>query len=282
MVMLAQIMVAAASKQDRIHECMRRFQTLGLLAVVSIALGSLRGDNSEQVSVKLPFDAHQAKGGSRGNTTIKYHGGPVLLGTVPIFVIYYGAVPSGNFADPLVATGPGQVPATQIVPWFDAGTYTANDVYAWTVTAGVAMAPTYVVPGTGDLCPATLTTTAAPGLTLQFSGTFKTGDRFSFTTSAKRNSVFRMWGTSLAVSELCIYLAPYRQPRACFDITQSFAPAGAAPRARSSGSTSTGSTPAPAAGCAATSSWSAATARRSRVSSPRPIRPTARTTCSRR
>lgn len=136
----------------------------------------------------------------------------------------FGAVPSGNFADPIVATGAGQVPATQIVPWFDAGTYTANDVYAWTVTAGVAMAPTYVVPGTGDLCPATLTTTAAPGLTLQFSGTFKTGDRFSFTTSAKRNSVFRMWGTSLAVSELCIYLAPYRQPRACFDITQSFAP----------------------------------------------------------
>ena len=31
-------------------------------------------------------------------------------------------------------------------------------------------------------------------------------------------------GTSLAVSELCVYLAPYRQPRACFDITQSFAP----------------------------------------------------------
>jgi len=48
------------------------------------------------VSVKLPFDAHQAKGGRGGNTTIKYHGGPVLLGTVPIFVIYYGAVPSGT------------------------------------------------------------------------------------------------------------------------------------------------------------------------------------------
>jgi hypothetical protein len=72
---------------------MKRFQTLGLLAIVSIALGILRGDNSEQVSVKLPFEAHQDKGGSRGNTTIKYHGGPVLLGTVPIFVIYYGDVP---------------------------------------------------------------------------------------------------------------------------------------------------------------------------------------------
>lgn len=71
---------------------MRRFQTLGLLAVASIAFGILRGDNSEQVSVKLPFDAHQNKGGHGGNTTIQYHGGPVLLNTVNIYVIYYGNV----------------------------------------------------------------------------------------------------------------------------------------------------------------------------------------------
>ena len=70
---------------------MKRFQTLGLLAIVSIALGILRGDNSEQMSVKLPFDAHQAKGHG-GGTTIKYHGGPVLLNSVPIYVIYYGNV----------------------------------------------------------------------------------------------------------------------------------------------------------------------------------------------
>jgi phosphate-induced protein 1 len=48
------------------------------------------------VSVKLPFDAHQDKSRPRGNTTIKYHGGPVLLNTVPVFVIYYGDVPSGT------------------------------------------------------------------------------------------------------------------------------------------------------------------------------------------
>jgi hypothetical protein len=73
---------------------MRRFQTIGLLAVVSIALGVLRGDNSEQVSVKLPFDAHGAKGGHGGNTTIQYHGGPILGGTVGLYVIYYGAFSS--------------------------------------------------------------------------------------------------------------------------------------------------------------------------------------------
>jgi hypothetical protein len=73
---------------------MKRFQTLGLLAIISIALGILRGDNSEQVSVKLPFDAHQAKGHS-GGATIKYHGGPVLLNSVPIYVIYYGNVGAG-------------------------------------------------------------------------------------------------------------------------------------------------------------------------------------------
>lgn len=48
---------------------MRRFQTLGLLAVVSIALGVLRGDNSERVSVKLPFDAHQEKARHGGGGT---------------------------------------------------------------------------------------------------------------------------------------------------------------------------------------------------------------------
>jgi len=67
---------------------MRHFQTLGLLAVVTIALGILRGDNSEQVIFKLPFDAHGKKGGS--STQILWHGGSVLTGTVPIYVIYYG------------------------------------------------------------------------------------------------------------------------------------------------------------------------------------------------
>jgi hypothetical protein len=68
----------------------RRFQTLGLLAVVSIALGILRGDNSEQVSVKLPFGSHQDKSRSSGSTQILWNGGPVLTGKVPIYVIYYG------------------------------------------------------------------------------------------------------------------------------------------------------------------------------------------------
>jgi len=71
---------------------MRNFQTLGLLAIVSIALGSLRGDNSEQVIAKVPFDVHKAKGraGGGGTPTILYNGGPVLLSSVPIYVIYYG------------------------------------------------------------------------------------------------------------------------------------------------------------------------------------------------
>jgi len=69
---------------------MRRFQTLGLLAVVGIALGILRGDNSEQVIVRLPFDAHGKKGGHGGSTQILWNGGPVLTGAVPIYVIYYG------------------------------------------------------------------------------------------------------------------------------------------------------------------------------------------------
>ena len=72
---------------------MRHFQTLGLLAVVTIALGILPGDNSEQVSVKLPFDAPGQKGGHGGSTQILWHGGPVLRGKVPVYIIYYGTFP---------------------------------------------------------------------------------------------------------------------------------------------------------------------------------------------
>jgi hypothetical protein len=64
---------------------MKRFQTLGLLAIVSIGLGILRGDNSEQVSVKVPFDVHKAKGrpGGGGTPTILYNGGPVRTSLMP-------------------------------------------------------------------------------------------------------------------------------------------------------------------------------------------------------
>jgi hypothetical protein len=68
----------------------KHFQTAGLLCAVTVALGTLQGDASEQMSVKLPFGSHGQKGGAGGNTTIKWHGGPVLKGTVPVYVIYYG------------------------------------------------------------------------------------------------------------------------------------------------------------------------------------------------
>jgi phosphate-induced protein 1 len=68
----------------------RRFQALGLLAVVTIALGILRGDDADQLSIKLPFGSDQDKGGPSGSTQILWHGGPVLEGKVPIYVIYYG------------------------------------------------------------------------------------------------------------------------------------------------------------------------------------------------
>jgi len=74
----------------------RRFQTPALLAVASIALGILHGDPAERLSARLPFDVHQDKGGHGGSTAILYHQGPVLLGKVPIYVIYYGEVPAGT------------------------------------------------------------------------------------------------------------------------------------------------------------------------------------------
>jgi hypothetical protein len=68
------------------------------LASVTIALGILLGDAGEQISIKTPFGSHQDKGGSKGGTTIKYHGGPILLNTVPLYAIYYGNVPAGTEA----------------------------------------------------------------------------------------------------------------------------------------------------------------------------------------
>jgi hypothetical protein len=72
----------------------KHFQTAGLLCAVTFALGTLQGDASEQVSIKPPFGSHGHKGGSGGNTTIKYHGGPVLKGPVPVYIIYYGTFPT--------------------------------------------------------------------------------------------------------------------------------------------------------------------------------------------
>jgi hypothetical protein len=57
-------------------------------AAAVVTFGLMAGDSVQGVIVKKPFD-HSSRG-KTGSTQILYHGGPVLTGTVPVYVIYYG------------------------------------------------------------------------------------------------------------------------------------------------------------------------------------------------
>jgi len=75
---------------------MKTLVAAGIIAVATIAAAIGTGEETEIVAVKKPFGQHQDKGGSKGGVTqILYHGGPILPGTVPLYVIYYG-----NFGTP--------------------------------------------------------------------------------------------------------------------------------------------------------------------------------------
>lgn len=58
-----------------------------LVCAAAIALNASAGDEERPV-FKAPFG--QSKRTSSGGTQILYHGGPVLTGPVPLYVIYYG------------------------------------------------------------------------------------------------------------------------------------------------------------------------------------------------
>jgi len=62
------------------------------VAIAVIALSLLAGQNMERIVVKKPFGQHKTGGG--GNDQILYHGGKILTGKVPIYVIYYGGIGS--------------------------------------------------------------------------------------------------------------------------------------------------------------------------------------------
>jgi len=67
---------------------------LAVVAISALTVGVIAQQNEERVVIKKPYDQSQNKGGPKGaSTTILYHGGPVLLKTVPLYVIYYGMVP---------------------------------------------------------------------------------------------------------------------------------------------------------------------------------------------
>ena len=67
------------------------------LAISALTVGVIAEENEERAVIRKPFDESQGKGGPKGaSTTIRYHGGPLLLNTVPVYVIYYGIVPGST------------------------------------------------------------------------------------------------------------------------------------------------------------------------------------------
>jgi len=75
---------------------MKTLIAVGIIAVATIAAAIGTGEETEIVAVKKPFGQHHDKGGSNGGVPqILYHGGPILPGAVPLYVIYYG-----NFGSP--------------------------------------------------------------------------------------------------------------------------------------------------------------------------------------
>lgn len=74
---------------------MKHYLLAGAAALVCAAIGLnlTAGDNGERIVVKAPFG--QSKRTTSSGTQILYHGGSVLTGTVPLYVIYYGS--AGEF-----------------------------------------------------------------------------------------------------------------------------------------------------------------------------------------
>jgi hypothetical protein len=73
---------------------MKTYLLVGGAAIIcasAIALNAVAGDNEGRPVMKAPFG--QSKRGSGGGAPqILYHGGPVLTGIVPLYVIYYGSI----------------------------------------------------------------------------------------------------------------------------------------------------------------------------------------------
>ena len=64
-----------------------------VIAASALTVGVI-ADGNNQVVIKKPYDQSlNNKGGPHGaGETILYHGGPILLKTVPLYIIYYGMV----------------------------------------------------------------------------------------------------------------------------------------------------------------------------------------------
>ena len=69
---------------------MNAFPVKAILALVLIS-GVLTLVSARDNSKRLPYDRERANAGKKAGSQILYHGGPVMLGTNNVYVVYYGS-----------------------------------------------------------------------------------------------------------------------------------------------------------------------------------------------
>lgn len=73
---------------------MNHLLKVAFIVAAGVGLGALPGKLTKPNSTKLREPFSPEKRGGAQSTLIEYHGGPLLLGAVPIYLIYYGSFPA--------------------------------------------------------------------------------------------------------------------------------------------------------------------------------------------
>jgi hypothetical protein len=74
---------------------LKHLLSLILLVSVGVALGIAPAETINGTGIRRPFGYSLDSSDAEARTPkILYHGGPILLGSVPVYIIYYGAFPS--------------------------------------------------------------------------------------------------------------------------------------------------------------------------------------------
>ena len=78
---------------------MKRLLSLTLLPALGVALGIAPAETINGTGIRRPFGySLDSSDGEARTPKILYHGGPILLGSVPVYIIYYATFPSSTIS----------------------------------------------------------------------------------------------------------------------------------------------------------------------------------------
>ena len=78
---------------------MKHLLSLSLLVSLGVALGIAPAETINGTGIRRPFGYPLDSSDAEARTPkILYHGGPILLGSVPVYIIYYGSFPSSTIS----------------------------------------------------------------------------------------------------------------------------------------------------------------------------------------